>query len=253
MSGVDLNASIVPGNRKIGGFAGYLLKLGRLDIAVDLRSHMLSTLRSLTLTLLTLTLAAAASQANETFPGVAQPDCPDPTQIGLNRCAQDWEQAALERRRDLYEALDGATFLGEPNALQTAEFTWQAFESTYCALVSQGYRGGTIYTLILDTCRAERHNERMVALTQWEPDELPDYFAVLPRLEIAYTAALQTAPLRVQAGLPSNQMLWETYREQHCDWEVEQGVEARGLSEGERLNRCFTRLTLQRIEQLRLL
>ena len=214
---------------------------------------MLLSCRSLVISLLALTLTASASEANGAFPGVMQPDCPDQTQTALNGCAADWERAASARRQDVYGALEGSTFSGELNTLQTAEFTWQAFESTYCALISHGYRGGTIYPLILSSCRAERHNERTVALTQWTPEVLPDYFTVLPQLEGAYEAALADASFRVQAGLPSNQMLWETYRNQHCTWEVGQYAEEPNLGEGDRLNRCFARLTRQRIEQLRLL
>ncbi|MEL6138574.1 MAG: lysozyme inhibitor LprI family protein [Cyanobacteria bacterium J06628_6] len=193
------------------------------------------------------------------FPGIARPDCPDSTQLGLNRCSYEWEQAAAERREALYQWLEDDRTAAEADAMYAVEATWRAFESTFCALVSDGYREGSIYPLILNSCRATRHNERIVALTQWEPAEppWPDYFTVLPQLEAAYAAALEAQSLRLQAGLPTNQILWESYREQHCQWEVEQpshliDVET-DIDRGDRLNRCYTRLTLQRIEQLQYL
>ncbi|MEO1592993.1 MAG: lysozyme inhibitor LprI family protein [Cyanobacteria bacterium J06632_22] len=216
---------------------------------------MFNSLSSFVLSLLPLALVVSAARANETFPGVQRPVCPESTQLALNQCAYEWDQATLAQRRQVYDSLEATLSAPEQEALATAEASWQAFESTYCALRSERYRGGSIYPLTLYSCRATRNNERTVALTQWQPEDapFPDYFTLLPQLEAAYESAVVGSSPRELAALPGHQALWETYRDQHCAWEMSQISDGVTPESSEQLNRCFTRLTLQRMQQLRFL
>ncbi|NEQ49957.1 MAG: DUF1311 domain-containing protein [Leptolyngbya sp. SIO3F4] len=180
------------------------------------------------------------------YPGIVPSACPEQTQAQLNLCAYEWEQATDQHREEVYNNLLATLNPEQTIDLEQVELSWRIFESNYCRLLSDSYRGGTIQPLILSTCRAERDNERIEILLQWGAVDA-EYEALAIELQNTYQTVLQEGSPYQQERLPLNQAFWELYQTRQCDWEAMQAE----ISDQQR-KQCLTRLSQQRLEQLRL-
>lgn len=196
-------------------------------------------------------MLAIAAQANseplaeplpDAYPGIAQPDCPDQTQTRLNICAYEWELATDSRRDSVYNELASTLTPEQQSELEQVESAWSLFETNYCRLMSDPYRGGTIQPLILGTCRAQQDNERIETLLQWGSAEA-DYETVTAQVENAYQLALQNGSAYAQKRLPLNQTFWKIYQTRQCNWEAAQ-------ADAQQREQCLTRLSQQRLSHL---
>jgi uncharacterized protein YecT (DUF1311 family) len=177
---------------------------------------------------------AAETIAASTQPGVAPPACESEAQTTLNRCSGQWARTADFLRSLIYEDLYWQ--LKEPLQSQLAaiEATWTTFRDTYCQETSARFREGSIYPLILQSCRAKLTNDRIADLQALSEPGLETEDAEIRLRELV-------AALELTDRLSQRQ--WRRYQTTHCAFEAQRFPEHPP-------EQCRDRLNARRIRQL---
>lgn len=190
-----------------------------------------------------LALPSHAGQtiAQSTYPGVAATACPehDQTQLALNQCAANWARTADFLRSLIYEQLYWQ--LSEPLQAQlvTTEQGWESFRENHCRQSSEPFRGGSIYALLYQSCRANVTNDRIADLQAWGETQLRPAEATLRLNVLLDTLELKDTYVQRQ---------WERYQSEHCQFEAQYLTEQPDQAE-----LCHQRLTEARIRQLEMM
>ncbi len=109
-----------------------------------------------------------------------QPDCRDPqTQVEMNRCAaEEFIEADVElnaawgeflhyaREIDAAEPPHGDERPGAETRMRRGQRAWVTFRDQHCAVAGYEARGGSMESMLYDSCRAALTRERSRQLRQ---------------------------------------------------------------------------------------
>ena len=91
-----------------------------------------------------------------TAPAMAAPSCGDqPTQTGMNQCADAQYRVADKALNATYGKLLAKLTPPGRSALQTAQRAWLAYRDAQCAFETLGTAGGSVHPFVLSACLEE--------------------------------------------------------------------------------------------------
>ncbi len=180
------------------------------------------------------TSAETISQSH-TF-GVAAPACAEQNQQALNRCAFNWSKTAEFLRSLIYA--DIYSQLNEPRQaqLKVIEQNWNSYRDTHCHELSEPFRGGSIYPLIYQSCRARVTNDRIADLQGKSFSQLTTD-TTTQRLNML----LNQEKMKNSSG----QRQWQSYETLHCQFES-----VRFPEQPHNVKQCRDRLAESRLREL---
>jgi len=165
------------------------------------------------------------------------------TQLEMNICARrDYEQVDAQLNQ-AYQALQQDLPTGGQQALTLAELAWIEFRDRDCTFEKSQFSGGSIESLIYNSCLTAHTEARITELQQALLPET-SYQAADAQLNETYQTLLSVLGESDVDEVTDVQIAWIDYRDRNCTFEILHGADV--IEESQ----CLARMSETRIAQL---